>query len=116
MKKIKSVTAYRLNDSEDSIEDGIITSIIRYNEAQQVIEEISYTSDNEFESKVIAKYNEKGSLIEEINYMDEEEIAEKLAFIRNDNDQIQKVLIDYADDSQSKKHIHIIMIIPLTFK
>ncbi len=103
MQKIKSVTTYKLNDPDDSIETGFVNSIIEYDQNGNVTKSVTYLSENEIESKTLAKFNDKGELLEEINYMSEDEIAEKLTYKRNDEGKIDEVRVEYIDGSLSIK-------------
>ncbi len=102
MKRIKSITTYAFHPSDEKFEEGFKSSFLQYNEVGNVIESVTYTSDDEIETKTITYYNTQGFKVEEQNFTGDE-LAEHYRFTYNISGQVLEENIDYFDGSSLKK-------------
>lgn len=104
MKKIRSIIGYTSFVGEDGIsENEYKSSYQEYDHNQNVIKDIIYTEDGEFETASEYKFNEANVLLEEIHYLNETDVAERLAYIYDDNENLNEIEITYSDGSKSIK-------------
>ena len=105
MKKIKSTTAF-LNDPETN-EVLYKQSYIEYDENGKVLITEDWADETELTSKTVSRYSDKGNLIEEIIYSSEKEISDKTVYLRDDNDEIERVEREYGDGSKTIQIVEI---------
>ena len=101
-KKIKSITALT-SVNGDSIENAHKSSYIELDVLGNEVLSVTYYNDKTVETKTVSQFNEKGWKTEEINYISEAEVGEHFVFERNEQGQLLRELIKYADGSESVK-------------
>ncbi len=101
--KIKSYRAQYINDlTEEQIrEKEQLFQESMVNEAGQILEETTYSSEGEIESKYIFAYNDKGSLTKEIIEDPDGEIASCREMEYDDQNRLLKEYFHYGDLSDA---------------
>ena len=102
MKKIKTIKIFYLDvDSQDG--DDFLSSYSEFDEKGHLKLSVDYMAEDEMESKSVFEYTPEGKLAKEIRFLSEDEVAESHIFDRDADGRIQRVTIEYADQSQSIK-------------
>jgi len=99
MKEIKVYTANISRDGE--VRHEYLSFYQKISDDDQLIEEITYSGEDEIESKTLYEYDAKGRVIKEMNYFDEEEFSDGRELAYNDHDQLEMIRIKYADGSET---------------
>lgn len=106
MMKIKSLTKYLAAIDKN---DNPINEFKRYrqefDEHQNCIKEIEYTSNGDVESASGYKFNEQNKMIEEIHYFEGNEIGEHIKYSLDEEGKPDQIETIYADDAKSIKKI-----------
>ena len=99
MKEIKVYSANIGRDGE--VRHEYLNFYQKYADDGKLIEEITYSGEDEIESKTLYDYDAKGWMIKEMNYYDEEEFSDGRVLEYNDHDQLDIIRIKYADGSET---------------
>ena len=104
-KKIKGITITQfdyvignINDEELDIQ-GHMHHFSEFDHNGNLLKEIKYNRQGDFEEMFDYGYDPKGNLIRESYYPDENELAEEKIFERNDSGQVIRSLKNYQDGS-----------------
>ena len=105
MEKIRSITGYTSFVGEDDISNKEYKSSYReFDHNQNVIKDIVYNEEDEFETASGYKFNEANILLEEIHYLSESEVSEQLTYKYGNNGDLSEIETIYSDGpSPSKK-------------
>lgn len=103
MSKVKSISAYNYQKTENGLENKTPHSYTEFDSNGNEIVSITYFDTGEIETKIITEFDENGNKSKEINYLDDEQIAEEVTFKRNSDNKLEREIIAYADGSESIK-------------
>ncbi len=103
-KKIKSVRLFKHDNAgkkdSDQGNKGYKYSMTDFDENGNVVLEVRFNPDEELEDKYIYKYDNKNQLIEEIHYLSYKDIAEHKTYDIDEKGKIVKVYKHYNDGSK----------------
>lgn len=99
MKEIKVYTANISRDGE--VRHEYLSFYQKISDDDKLIEEITYSGEDEIESKSLYEYDANGRVIKEMNYFDEEEFSDGREMAYNEHDQLEMIRIKYADGSET---------------
>ena len=99
MKEIKVFTA-NIN-REGEVRHEFLSFYQKLTDEDKLIEEITFSDEDEIESKTLYEYDAQGRVIKEMNYFDEEEFSDGRELVYNDKDQLETIRIKYADGSET---------------
>lgn len=99
MKEIKVYTANISRDGE--VRHEFLSFYQKLLDDDKLIEEITFSGEDEIESKTIYEYDANGRIIKEMNYFDEEEFSDGRELVYNSSDQLEMIRIKYADGSET---------------
>lgn len=103
MKKIKELRQYNSRTADPLIEPSnwYLRAITRFDDKENIVEEIIYENENTLESKTEYRYDDQQRLIEKVVYLSENEVGEKFSYTYNENNQLATETQHYADGSQT---------------
>ena len=102
MKKIKSITGYTSLIADDGTEFNPYKSSYReFNPAEELIKDITFTTEGEIETASGYRFDESGHLTEELHYLNDTEVAEKLTFKYTPDGELKETETTYSDGSKS---------------
>lgn len=99
MKEIKVYTANISRDGE--VRHEFLSFYQKITDDDKLVEEITYSGEDEIESKSLYEYDAKGRIVKEENYFDEEQFSDGRELAYNDHDQLEMIRIKYADGSET---------------
>lgn len=107
MSKIKRITKFTaLVGDKDELINEFKRHMQEFDEQQNCIKEVEYTSSGGIESASIYKFNNQNQMTGEIHYFDEDEVGEKIEYRLDESGKVKEIEIAYADDSKSIKKIN----------
>jgi hypothetical protein len=99
MKEIKVYTASINRDGE--VRQEYLSFYQKLSDEDRLMEEITFSGEDEIESKTLYEYDENGRVIKEMNYFEDEEFSDGRVLKYNKFDQLEEIHIQYADGSET---------------
>lgn len=106
MSKIKQITVYKAVVGEnDEILNEFKRHMQEFDEQQNCVKEVEYTSNGGIESASVYKFNDQNQMTGEIHYFDEDEVGEQIEYEIDEQGKVIEIETTYADESKSIKKI-----------